>query len=35
MLRIAKEILAAQTTRQVNRLLLEDGNHSDQDEDPA
>ena len=25
MLRVAKEILAAQTTRQVNQLLLEDG----------
>jgi hypothetical protein len=35
MLRVAKEVLAAQTTRQVTRLLLEDGNHVDQDEDPA
>jgi hypothetical protein len=35
MLKVAKEVLAAQTTRQVNRLLLEDGNHADQDEDPA
>ncbi|XP_066343890.1 uncharacterized protein [Miscanthus floridulus] len=26
MLRVAKEVLAAQTTRQVNQLLLEDGN---------
>ena len=35
MLRVAKEVLAAQTTRQVNQLLLEDGDRSDQDEDSA
>jgi hypothetical protein len=35
MLRVAKEVLTAQTTRQVNQLLLEDGNRSDQDEDSA
>ena len=35
MLRVAKEILAAQTTRQVNQLLLEDGERSNQDDDSA
>jgi len=35
MLRVAKEILAAQTTRQVNQPLLEDGEPSDQAEDSA
>ena len=35
MLRVAKEILAAQITRQVNQLLLEDGEPSDQAEDSA
>jgi len=29
MLRVAKEILAIQTARQVNRLLLRDGESSD------
>ena len=33
MLRLAKEILATQTTRQVNQLLLEDGDPSECDED--
>ena len=32
---VAKEILAAQTTRQVNQLLLEDGERSNQDDDSA
>jgi len=32
-LRVAKEVFAAQTTRQVNQLLLEDGNQSEQAED--
>ena len=35
MLRVAKEILVAQTTRQVNQLLWEDGEPSDQAEDSA
>jgi hypothetical protein len=35
MLRVAKEVLAAQLTRQVNQLLLEDGNQSEQAEDSA
>ena len=35
MLRVAKEILAAQTTIQVNQLLLEDGQRSDQADDSA
>jgi len=36
MLRVAKEILAAQTARQVNRLLLQDGESSEhEEEDPA
>jgi hypothetical protein len=35
MLRVAKEIHAAQTTRQVNQLLLEDGEPSEQAEDSA
>ena len=35
MLRVPKEILAAQTTRQVNQLLLEDGEQSKQLEDSA
>jgi len=34
MLRVAKEILAAQTARQVNQLLLQDGESSEHDEDP-
>jgi len=34
MLRVAKEILAAQTTRQVNQLLLQDGESSEHDGDP-
>jgi len=34
-LRVAKEMLVAQTTRQVNQLLLEDGEPSDQAEDSA
>ena len=33
MLRVAKEILAAQTARQVNRLLLQDGESSEHDEE--
>lgn len=35
MLHVAKEILAAQTTRQVNRLLLEDGDDWDRMDDSA
>jgi hypothetical protein len=35
MLRVAKEILAAQTTRQVNQLLLQDEDSSDRAEDLA
>ena len=35
MLRVAKEILAAQTTIQMNQLLLEDGQRSDQADDSA
>lgn len=35
MLRVAKELIAAQTTRQVNCLLLEDDNQSEQPEDSA
>ena len=34
MLRVAKEILAAQTARQVNQMLLQDGESSEPDEDP-
>ena len=34
MLRVAKEILVAQTTRQVNQLLLQDGESSEHDGDP-
>jgi hypothetical protein len=34
MLKVAKELLAAQTTRQVNHLLLEDG-QPEQPEDSA
>lgn len=34
MLRVAKEILATQTARQVDHLLLQDVEHADQDEDP-
>jgi hypothetical protein len=35
MLRVAKEILAAQTTRQVNQLLLQEEDSSDRAEDLA
>jgi hypothetical protein len=35
MLRVAKELLPVQTTRQVNHLLLEDGNQSEQHEDSS
>jgi len=33
MLKVAKEILAVQTARQVNKLLLQDGETSTPDED--
>jgi len=33
MLKVAKEILAIQTARQVNKLLLQDGETSSPDED--
>lgn len=35
MLKVAKEVLAAQTTRQVNLLLLQDGQAEGTDEDSA
>jgi hypothetical protein len=35
MIRVAKEILVAQTARQVNQLLLQDGENSDHDEDAS
>jgi hypothetical protein len=35
MLRVAKEIMAAQTARQVNQLLLQDAGNSEHDEDPS
>ena len=34
MLRVAKEVLAAMTTRQVNHLLLQDGECSEHEDDP-
>lgn len=34
-LRVAKEILSAQTARQVKRLPLQDGESSEHEEDPA
>jgi len=33
MLKVAKEILAVQTARQVNKLLIQDGETSSPDED--
>jgi hypothetical protein len=35
MMRVAKELLATQTTGQLNRLLLEDGSQSEQHEDSS
>jgi hypothetical protein len=35
MLRVAKEVLAAQTARQVNQLMLQDAESSEHDEDPS
>lgn len=35
MLKVAKEVLAVQTARQVNKLLLQDGETSSPDEDEA
>jgi len=35
MLKVAKEVLAAQTARQVNKLLLQDGQAEDTDEESS
>jgi len=35
MLRVAKEVLASQTARQVNQLLLQDTDVTEHDEDVA
>ena len=34
MLRVAKDVVAAMTTRQVNHLLLQDGEWSKHEDDP-
>jgi hypothetical protein len=33
MLRVAKEVLASQTARQVNQILLQDGEQAEREED--